>query len=1000
MLLVLVPACEKRADRDDQSDSPRFARLMNEGKAYLENRNSAKAIEALAEAAALRPQSVPALRNLARAQFLGRDHEGALATLARVETLDADSPANGYLTGLNLIYLSRYEDAIPSLERAVRFDPRTATLRYQLAGAYQATEQADKAYEQLLETVRLDPLHASAHFRLSSYARKAGDRKEVERRMREFQRLTKLFGDATRNRDMLERCIYTEPEAMAQMTAPTAKPAPAIPVQFTDVTDEVFRDEGDARAVAVGVIEVDHAGNCTLIVMDPAGALAFLAIAADGTFQRTNVDTGAPAGGAFDGLIVGDFHDVVPEGAKFDPSVHALSDVLLYGSGGVRLLRRSGRDSFDDVTAASGLSGLTALAARWVDYEYDGDLDLVVARDAGLALWQNNGNATFTDVTAEVGITATLGVRDIVPIDLDGNLAADIVTTRGTSPTLVFENQRAGRFARMKEPPGPWPAAERVLADDVNNDGLMDVVLIARDGVVTMMGGLSQRPRIELTRIAPSAAALLDYDNDGRLDLCIVGSARDEPASGAVRLWRNAGGTPGGKQWTPASDSLGTSALDLPGLKDVVAADVDNDGDTDLILVTAGGSLRLLRNDGGHVGGQLKLRLTSLKTNPSCIGTRIEAREGAFLIARSATGPTLEIGLGGRQRFDTIQTVWTNGVVDNQIDVACPDVPLSIVEKNVATGSCPFLYVWDGGGFRFVTDLLGNAPVGLPLTREIMLPADPDEIVWIGDAKTFPPRDGMLTIEITDEFREVLYLDYVKLVAVDHPPEIEVHPTDKLMPSPFPPSEVWGLARPVRLRSVVGDDGMDRTEAVRAIDGLFAPPGEPLPSPYRGMCHPLTLTMDFGPLDPQAPLVLALTGWLQYGDASTNIALSQDRSLTIIPPTIEVEVAPGDWRGIDVVVGMPAGKTKTILCDLDGKLPTGATRLRLSTTFEIRWDRIALFERVGLEDSRIRELSAVKTDLHWRGFSDLRSRAAHHPSTPDYAVVSPTPPWRTTLQGW
>ncbi|MCH8253217.1 MAG: hypothetical protein IID36_12265, partial [Planctomycetes bacterium] len=252
----------------------------------------------------------------------------------------------------------------------------------------------------------------------------------------------------------------------------------------------------------------------------------------------------------------------------------------------------------------------------------------------------------------------------------------------------------------------------------------------------------------------------------------------------------------------------------------------------------------------------------------------------------------------------------------------------------------------------------------------------------------------------TDEFREVLYLDYVKLVAVDHPPEIEVHPTDKLMPSPFPPSEVWGLARPARLRSVVGDDGMDRTEAVRAIDGLFAPPGEPLPSPYRGMCHPLTLTMDFGPLDPQAPLVLALTGWLQYGDASTNIALSQDRSLTIIPPTIEVEVAPGDWRGIDVVVGMPAGKTKTILCDLDGKLPTGAARLRLSTTFEIRWDRIALFERVGLEDSRIRELSAVKTDLHWRGFSDLRARAAHHPSTPDYAAVSPTPPWRTTLEGW
>jgi hypothetical protein len=100
---------------------------------------------------------------------------------------------------------------------------------------------------------------------------------------------------------------------------------------------------------------------------------------------------------------------------------------------------------------------------------------------------------------------------------------------------------------------------------------------------------------------------------------------------------------------------------------------------------------------------------------------------------------------------------------------------------------------------------------------------------------------------------------------VDHAPGVEVHSTDKLGPPPFPPSDLWVLRSPVRARRVTGDDGLDRTEAVRAIDGVFASPGPPLPPPLRGQCAPLTLTMDFGPLDVTRPLALALTGYWRAG---------------------------------------------------------------------------------------------------------------------------------------
>jgi hypothetical protein len=197
-----------------------------------------------------------------------------------------------------------------------------------------------------------------------------------------------------------------------------------------------------------------------------------------------------------------------------------------------------------------------------------------------------------------------------------------------------------------------------------------------------------------------------------------------------------------------------------------------------------------------------------------------------------------------------------------------------------------------------------------------------------------------------------------------------------------------------------GDDGVDRTQALREIDGDFAPPGLPLPAPYRGMCHPLTLTFDFGPLDAGQSLVMALTGWLQYGDASTNIAMSQNSALTIISPTLYAESAATGWTQVDLVVGMPAGKTKTILCDLTGKLPRDVRRLRLTTTLEIRWDRVALFVRSVLPDSQLHHLSPAVAQLRWRGFSELRSRRPGHPSTPDYNKVSDRPPWRTAPQGW
>jgi hypothetical protein len=106
------------------------------------------------------------------------------------------------------------------------------------------------------------------------------------------------------------------------------------------------------------------------------------------------------------------------------------------------------------------------------------------------------------------------------------------------------------------------------------------------------------------------------------------------------------------------------------------------------------------------------------------------------------------------------------------------------------------------------------------------------------------------------------------------------------------------------------------------------------------------------------------------------------------------------WKTVDVTVGAPAGKTKTILVDLEGKLNPGTRRLRLTEAFEIHWDRIALMEKKPHPLTRITFIGPSETDLHFRGFSRLENLPPDCPLTPHYETVNPDSYWTITPGGW
>jgi len=311
------------------------------------------------------------------------------------------------------------------------------------------------------------------------------------------------------------------------------------------------------------------------------------------------------------------------------------------------------------------------------------------------------------------------------------------------------------------------------------------------------------------------------------------------------------------------------------------------------------------------------------------------------------------------------------------------------------------LYVWDGSKYRFVTDILGSSPLGLPISESRFVEADPEEFLSLGNEQQFRPKDGKLELRITEELREVLYLDTAKLVVVDHPAGTLVHPASKMVPGrPFPPHELWTLTEVAPLKLATRSDGLDVTEALKATDGNRVAPIRLREPQLRGLAEPFSITFDFDPLPTDKPLVLVLNGWLHFGGGMANIAASLDPTLPFPFPTLDAELPDGSWKTVPVVVGVPAGKTKTILVDLDKKLPTGTRRLRLTSAFELYWDSAALCQKTSADQNRVTWLPPEGADLHWRGFSPLTASCDSVPLTPDYDQVASTPPWRRTPSGW
>jgi len=407
--------------------------------------------------------------------------------------------------------------------------------------------------------------------------------------------------------------------------------------------------------------------------------------------------------------------------------------VLNYGHN--VLYRNNGDGTFTDVTKASGLVDFKkkpdwSLSAPWLDYDRDGDLDVYVANylvyDAGEfrdfypaagypgplsykgqpdRLYRNNGDGTFTEVTEKAGMLFPDGrAMSATATDLNGDGLMDIYVPNDASSNCYWVNSGKGTFKNEAVEwnlafgeGGQGASSMGPVVGDVDRDGQSDVYIpdMGYGCLLVNQGGLF----IDMTARTNLAVAcgqytgwggvLLDYDNDGHLDLFVAnGNAHHEYTEEDVLLRNNGKGKDKLKFIDVAKQSGAYFAEKHVG-RGATYADYDNDGDIDLLVMNLNGPAKLLRNDGGNKNNWLTVAAKRRRTNVDAIGARVTVvvgktrmiREVAAITGYLSQGdPRAHFGLGPEERVDRVEVRWPDGSVTkvenvkaNQILVVRPD---------------------------------------------------------------------------------------------------------------------------------------------------------------------------------------------------------------------------------------------------------------------------------------------------------------------------------------
>ena len=753
---------------------------------------------------------------------------------------------------------------------------------------------------------------------------------------------------------------------------------------------------------SVAVEDYDDDGHSDLFVTNPGGKDQLLHNNGDGTFRDVTDQAG----------LKGPGQSVSATFADYDNSGHP--SLFVAGLGGVRLYKNNGNGTFTDVTQKSGLKerrGEIDTQALLFDADNDGLLDLVVTgytnidspprkpqfhfpddfSGARIHFYRNNGNGTFSDITASTGLANIRGrFRKVLFADFNNDGYPDLVFLRDDGPPLLFLNLGENKFVNRTPEAGAAfskaVAVDGVLAD-FDHDGNFDLALWTRTGyeVLNNNGHARFTALPNLPTIKPPASLLAfrgmaaDLNGDSFCDLLVAGAT--------------------GK-WHFLANELGRfheNTINLPltpaeKLASLRAAWIGKPGVLDLVGTTQGEGL-VAWSKTGPIPHWMEVTMQGSKSNKGGVGSTLEFKKGNFYDKVLVTGGPVWVYTGDLASLDVVRATWPTEIIENKINVTTDQVT-GFRESERLASSCPLLYVWNGKRFVFVTDVLGVGPLGELAPDGTRIKPYPRELVRLPNI--LRERDGTYQFQLTDELREVDYVDRLRLIAVDHPPNAHIY-ADEIYSSSMPAPKLYAVQKEQLPVSAVDDHGRNVLPLISKVDGRY--PTDFRQSRILGMAQQHSLTLDLGKLNPAQRVSLWLTGWVFWTDSNGSQAMRSNPNLRMISPYLQVRNPQGRWVTVVADMGVPSGANRTIRVDLTGKFLSSDHHIRVVTNLCVYWDRIFFTTNDTPVETRA-ELLPESADLHYRGFSVPASDPRHlRPDDYEYASLLKEAPWNP-MQGY
>jgi hypothetical protein len=526
--------------------------------------------------------------------------------------------------------------------------------------------------------------------------------------------------------------------AVLALFVPAQSPAP--PIRFEDIAERAGvhfvvdnsptpeKHQPETMPAGVALFDYDGDGLLDIYVVNGAEMPSLVKTGpkyynslfhnnGNGTFTDVTEHAGVAGAGYGMGVAVGDYDN------------DGWPDLFLANVNGNQLFRNNGDGTFTDVTAKAGLSGAThngrkmwSIAAGWFDYNRDGLLDLFVANYCdwdpryepscmGLngrgychpdsfppltnTLYRNNGDGTFTDVSAETGISKVEGRgMGVAFADYDNDGWPDVFVANDNSPNLLFHNIGGKRFEEVGIQAGVAYNDEGVaLAGmgvdfrDVNNDGLPDIWHTAIENETFPLylntgkgafvnAGLPSR-MANLTRLMSGwSNGIVDLDNDGWKDLVVARSNVMDNIEQISRHFRYAEPNSvfrnlGKEQFEDVSATAGADFARAAPHRGLAYGDLDNDGRVDLVITALGAPVSVLHNITETHNHWILLKLVGTKSNRMGIGAQIRVTTGdgrkLYNEATTSTGyaassdPRVHFGLGDSRLIREIEIRWPSG---------------------------------------------------------------------------------------------------------------------------------------------------------------------------------------------------------------------------------------------------------------------------------------------------------------------------------------------------